>query len=57
MKPYFAEMTDFGKELKKGQLKRSEENIVQVKAVEADVAEARFAQWHKRAFLDPAAVV
>ena len=40
MKPYFEKMDDFGKELKKGQIKRSEENIQEIKSVENMVAEA-----------------
>ncbi len=37
MKPYFEKMTEFGKELKKGQLKRTEENLEKVKRAEADI--------------------
>ena len=40
MRPYFEKMADFGRELKKGALKRTEENVTQLKAVEAEVAEA-----------------
>jgi glutaconyl-CoA decarboxylase len=40
MKPYFEQMADFGKELKKSQIKRTEENIQQVKEIEAGIAEA-----------------
>jgi glutaconyl-CoA decarboxylase len=40
MRPYFEKMAEFGKELKKSQIKRTEENIEQVKAVESGVAEA-----------------
>ena len=40
MKPYFAKMPDFGKELKKGQIQRSEENVQQIKSVESMVADA-----------------
>jgi hypothetical protein len=39
MKPYFEQMADFGKELKKSQIKRTEENIQQVKEIEAGIAE------------------
>lgn len=40
MRPYFEKMADFGRELKKGAIKRTEENHAQLKAVEAAVAEA-----------------
>ncbi|MFY9941378.1 MAG: carboxyl transferase domain-containing protein, partial [Desulfobacterales bacterium] len=40
MRPYFEKMADFGRELKKGALKRTEENHAQLKAVEAEVAQA-----------------
>ncbi len=40
MKPYFEKMADFGKDLKKSQIKRTEENIQQVKEIEAGIAEA-----------------
>ncbi|MDZ7598006.1 MAG: carboxyl transferase domain-containing protein [Desulfobacterales bacterium] len=40
MRPYFEKMADFGHELKKGALKRTEENLAQLKAVEAEVAQA-----------------
>ncbi|MFO7494217.1 MAG: carboxyl transferase domain-containing protein [Desulfobacterales bacterium] len=40
MRPYFEKMADFGRELKKGALKRTEENLAQLKAVEAAVAQA-----------------
>ncbi len=40
MRPYFEKMADFGRELKKGALKRTEENLAQLKAVEAEVAQA-----------------
>lgn len=40
MRSYFEKMADFGKELKKGQIKRSEENVNQVKAVEVEIEEA-----------------
>ncbi len=40
MKPYFEKMTDFGNALRKGQIKRTEENITQLKEVEAGIQEA-----------------
>jgi glutaconyl-CoA decarboxylase len=40
MRPYFEKMADFGRELKKGALKRTDENLAQLKAVEAEVAQA-----------------
>jgi glutaconyl-CoA decarboxylase len=40
MRPYFESMTPFGRKLNEGQLKSSEENITQIKAVEADVRAA-----------------
>lgn len=40
MRSYFEKMADFGKELKKGQIKRSEENVNQVKAVEVEIGKA-----------------
>ena len=40
MRPYFEKMADFGRELKKGALKRTDENLAQLQAVEADVAQA-----------------
>ena len=40
MRPYFEKMADFGRELKKGALKRTDENLAQLKAVEAAVAQA-----------------
>jgi len=40
MRPYFEKMADFGKELKKSQIQRSEENVSQAKAVEAGVTAA-----------------
>lgn len=40
MRPYFEKMADFGRELKNGALKRTEENLAQLKAVEAEVAQA-----------------
>ncbi len=40
MRPYFEKMADFGRELKKGALKRTEENLARLKAVEAEVAQA-----------------
>jgi len=40
MRPYFEKMADLGRELKKGAVKRTEENLAQLKAVEAEVAQA-----------------
>jgi hypothetical protein len=40
MKPYFEKMTEFGKPLSEGQIKRSEENVKQIQEVEKTVAEA-----------------
>jgi len=40
MRPYFEKMADFGRELKKGALKRTDENVAQLRAVEAGVAQA-----------------
>lgn len=37
MRPYFEKMNDFGKELKKGHLKRTEENVRQLKEIEAEI--------------------
>ncbi|MBN2038710.1 MAG: glutaconyl-CoA decarboxylase subunit alpha [Spirochaetes bacterium] len=37
MRPYFEKMDDFGRELRDGELKRSEENVAQLKEVEADI--------------------
>lgn len=37
MKPYFEKMTDLGLELKKGQLKRTEKNLNQIKKIEAEI--------------------
>ena len=37
MRPYFQEMTKFGTDLKEGQIKSTEENLKQIKAVEADI--------------------
>ncbi len=37
MRPYFEKMTDFGKELRKGQIKRTEENVKQLKEIEAGI--------------------
>jgi glutaconyl-CoA decarboxylase len=37
MKPYFEKMTDLGRELKKGQIKRTEENLNQIKKIEAEI--------------------
>jgi glutaconyl-CoA decarboxylase subunit alpha len=40
MRPYFEKMTEFGRELNKGQILSSEENVKQIKEVEAGVKEA-----------------
>ena len=40
MRSNFEKMADFGKELKKGQIKRSEENVNQVKEIEIEIGEA-----------------
>ncbi len=40
MRPYFEKMTVFGRELNPGQIKSSEGNVTQLKAIEAQVAEA-----------------
>ncbi len=40
MKPYFEKMTSFGSELKQGKILSSEENLKQIQAAEAEVAEA-----------------
>jgi glutaconyl-CoA decarboxylase subunit alpha len=40
MRPYFKKMNSFGRELNPGQIKSTEENVKQIKAVEADVAGA-----------------
>jgi len=40
MRPYFEKMTPFGRVLKEGQIKRTEENVEQVKKVETEVAAA-----------------
>ena len=40
MRPYFEKMTDFGKPLTEGQIKKSEENVKQIKEVEKLIAEA-----------------
>ncbi|MFH0977112.1 MAG: carboxyl transferase domain-containing protein [Spirochaetota bacterium] len=37
MKPYFEKMDDFGKALKEGEIKRSVENVKQIKQVEAEI--------------------
>ena len=39
MKPYFEKMPDFGRELKKGQKKRTEENVEKFREAEAELAE------------------
>ena len=38
MRPYFEKMDDFGHELKKGALKRTEKNLSEIKVVEAEIA-------------------
>ncbi len=40
MRSYFARMQSFGKALREGQVKSSEENLVRIKQVEKEVAEA-----------------
>ena len=40
MRPYFEKMTEFGRELNKGQILSSEENVKQIKEVEAGIKEA-----------------
>ena len=40
MKPYFEKMTEFGRELNKGQILSSEENVKQITEGEAGVKEA-----------------
>ncbi|MEE4355939.1 MAG: carboxyl transferase domain-containing protein [Desulfococcaceae bacterium] len=40
MRPYFENMPEFGKEFKKGALKRTEENLAEIRKAEADIAEA-----------------
>jgi len=40
MRPYFEKMTDFGNALRKGQIKRSEENVTRLKEVESGIQEA-----------------
>jgi len=40
MKPYFEKMAAFGRELKKGQIKRTEENLNQIREAEAEIAAA-----------------
>ena len=37
MRPYFEKMTEFGRELKAGQIKSTNENVGKIKAVEADI--------------------
>ena len=39
MRPYFEKMNSFGRELNEGQIKSSEQNVDQIKAVEAEVRE------------------
>ncbi|MCK5542517.1 MAG: glutaconyl-CoA decarboxylase subunit alpha [Desulfobacterales bacterium] len=40
MRPYFEKMDPFGKELKKGELKRTEDNIKEIEAAEGKINEA-----------------
>ncbi len=40
MKPYFEKMTEFGKPLTEGQIKKSEENVKQIQEVEKQISEA-----------------
>ncbi len=40
MRPYFEKMNTFGRELNEGQIKSTEQNVDQIKAVEAEVREA-----------------
>jgi len=40
MRPYFEKMTEFGNELKPGQIKSSDANVKQIKDVEADINSA-----------------
>lgn len=40
MRPYFEKMTDFGRELKEEQIKRSQENVDSIKKVENEIAAA-----------------
>ena len=37
MKPYFEKMTEFGRELSEGQIKSTEENVKQIREVEAEI--------------------
>lgn len=37
MRPYFEKMDDFGRNLREGEIKRSEDNVKQIKAVEAEI--------------------
>ena len=39
MRPYFEKMTEFGRPLKEGQIKRTEENVKQVKEEETKLAQ------------------
>ncbi|MFO7553618.1 MAG: carboxyl transferase domain-containing protein [Desulfobacterales bacterium] len=39
MKPYFEKMTEFGRALKKGRIKNTEENLSSIKNIEEDVAD------------------
>ncbi len=39
MKPYFEKMAEFGRELSKGQIKSSEENVGEIKKVEVEIKE------------------
>jgi len=38
MRPYFEKMTEFGRELKKGRIKSTEENLLSIKKIEEEVA-------------------
>jgi len=39
MRPYFEKMTEFGRPLKEGQIKRTEENVTQIKEEETRLAQ------------------
>ena len=45
MKPYFEKMAEFGQELKKGQIKRGEENLKELQEIEADTLVLSY--WRK----------
>ncbi|MBW2355653.1 MAG: glutaconyl-CoA decarboxylase subunit alpha, partial [Deltaproteobacteria bacterium] len=40
MRPYFEKMPDLGRALKKGEIKRTEDNVQTLKQAEAEVAQA-----------------